>query len=32
MSATDRNPAVIRIRLAMIEKKITHAELADAAD
>jgi transcriptional regulator with XRE-family HTH domain len=32
MSASDRNPAVTRIRLAMIEKKITQAELADAAD
>ena len=32
MSATDRNPAVTRIRLAMIETKITQAELADAAD
>jgi transcriptional regulator with XRE-family HTH domain len=28
----DRNPAVTRIRLAMIEKKLTQAELADAAD
>jgi DNA-binding Xre family transcriptional regulator len=32
MSAADRNPAVARISKAMIEKKITQAELADAAD
>jgi DNA-binding Xre family transcriptional regulator len=32
MSAADRNPAVTRISKAMIEKKITQAELADAAD
>jgi transcriptional regulator with XRE-family HTH domain len=32
MSASDRNPAVTRIRLAMIEKKLTQAELADTAD
>jgi DNA-binding Xre family transcriptional regulator len=32
MTAAERNPAVIRIRLAMIEKKLTQAELADAAD
>ena len=32
MSAADRNPAVVRISKAMIEKKITQAELADAAD
>lgn len=32
MSAADRNPAVQRVAKAMIEKKITQAELADAAD
>jgi DNA-binding Xre family transcriptional regulator len=32
MPTADRNPAVIRISKAMIEKKITQAELADAAD
>jgi transcriptional regulator with XRE-family HTH domain len=32
MSPSDRNPAVTRIRLAMIEKKLTQAELADVAD
>jgi DNA-binding Xre family transcriptional regulator len=32
MSVADRNPAVARISKAMIEKKITQAELADAAD
>ena len=32
MSVADRNPAVSRIAKAMIEKKITQAELADAAD
>ena len=32
MSVADRNPAVARIQKAMIEKKITQAELADAAD
>ncbi len=32
MSIADRNPAVSRIAKAMIEKKITQAELADAAD
>ena len=32
MSAADRNPAVARVSKAMIEKKITQAELADAAD
>lgn len=32
MSAAERNPAVARISKAMIEKKITQAELADAAD
>jgi DNA-binding Xre family transcriptional regulator len=32
MSAADRNPAVSKIAKAMIEKKITQAELADAAD
>jgi transcriptional regulator with XRE-family HTH domain len=32
MHAPDRNPAVARIRTAMIEKKLTQAELADAAD
>lgn len=32
MSASERNPALARIRTAMIEKKLTQAELADAAD
>lgn len=32
MAASERNPALARIRTAMIEKKITQAELADAAD
>ncbi len=32
MSASERNPALVRIRTAMIEKKLTQAELADAAD
>jgi len=32
MSPHERNPALARIRTAMIEKKITQAELADAAD
>lgn len=32
MSTFERNPALSRIRTAMIEKKITQAELADAAD
>ncbi len=32
MSVSERNPAVARISKAMIEKKITQAELADAAD
>ena len=32
MTAHERNPALVRIRTAMIEKKLTQAELADAAD
>src|SRR5690606_27591626 len=32
MAAIERNPALARIRTAMIERKITQAELADAAD
>ena len=32
MAAIERNPALARIRTAMIEKKITQAVLADAAD
>jgi DNA-binding Xre family transcriptional regulator len=32
MPTAERNPAVTRIQKAMIEKKITQAELADAAD
>lgn len=32
MPNSDRNPVLARIRTAMIEKKITQAELADAAD
>ncbi len=32
MSASDRNLVLTRIRTAMIEKKLTQAELADAAD
>jgi transcriptional regulator with XRE-family HTH domain len=32
MANTDRNSAIARIRTAMIEKKMTQAELADAAD
>jgi DNA-binding Xre family transcriptional regulator len=32
MSASERNPALARIRTAMIEKKLTQAELADASD
>ena len=32
MTASERNPILLRIRTAMIEKKLTQAELADAAD
>lgn len=32
MKEIERSPALIRIRTAMIEKKLTQAELADAAD
>ena len=32
MSSLERNSALVRIRTAMIEKKLTQAELADAAD
>lgn len=32
MTASERNPALARIRTAMIERKITQAGLADAAD
>ena len=32
MAAAERNPGLARIRTAMIEKKMTQAELADAAD
>ena len=32
MSASERNSALVRIRTAMIEKKLTQAELADASD
>jgi transcriptional regulator with XRE-family HTH domain len=32
MPGPERNPAIARIRTAMIEKKLTQAELADAAD
>jgi transcriptional regulator with XRE-family HTH domain len=32
MKESERSPALVRIRTAMIEKKLTQAELADAAD